>query len=101
MGSQGQGFVSGHRQKLLIFPTVSAMASAAVKRFRPLADRILVQKMKADAKTASGLLLPDAAKQEVNQGTVLAVGPGRRNTSGDLLPMGTKVGDTVVIPQYG
>merc|ERR1711865_727746 len=81
--------------------TVFAMASVAVRRFRPLADRILVQKLKADVKTASGLLLPDAAKQEVNQGTVIAVGPGRRNTTGDLLPMGTTVGDTVVVPQYG
>jgi len=77
-----------------------AMA-AAFKRFVPLADRILVQKLKADVKSAGGILLPESAKQEVNQGKVLAVGPGRRNPKGELVPMGTKVGDTVVVPRYG
>merc|ERR1712113_950446 len=75
--------------------------SQAFKRFVPLADRILVQKVKADVKSAGGILLPDSAKQEVNQAKVLAIGPGRRNTKGELLPMGTNVGDTVVIPRYG
>merc|ERR1719321_1530528 len=73
----------------------------AFKRFVPLADRILVQKLKAEAKSAGGILLPEAAKQEVNQGTVLAVGIGRRNQKGELIPMGTSVGDTVIIPRYG
>merc|ERR1711924_65867 len=73
----------------------------AFKRFVPLADRILVQKLKAEAKSAGGILLPDAAKQEVNQATVMAVGLGRRNQKGELLPMGTTVGDTVIIPKYG
>mmetsp|Transcript_82753 Transcript_82753/g.230773 ORF Transcript_82753/g.230773 Transcript_82753/m.230773 type:complete len:103 (+) Transcript_82753:93-401(+) len=73
----------------------------AFKRFVPIADRILVQKLKADVKSAGGILLPDAAKQEVNQATVLAVGPGRKNNKGDVISMGTKVGDTVVIPRYG
>merc|ERR1712083_936831 len=73
----------------------------AFKRFVPLADRILVQKLKADVKSAGGILLPDAAKQEVNQAKVLAVGLGKRNKEGELLPLVTKAGDTVVIPQYG
>mmetsp|Transcript_57971 Transcript_57971/g.156363 ORF Transcript_57971/g.156363 Transcript_57971/m.156363 type:complete len:103 (-) Transcript_57971:78-386(-) len=75
--------------------------AAAFKRFVPLADRILVQKLKADVKSAGGILLPDSAKQEINQGKVLAVGPGRRSPKGEILPMGTKVGDTVIIPRYG
>eukprot|EP00931_Biecheleriopsis_adriatica_P118783 TRINITY_DN94103_c0_g1_i1.p2 TRINITY_DN94103_c0_g1~~TRINITY_DN94103_c0_g1_i1.p2 ORF type:complete len:103 (-),score=38.46 TRINITY_DN94103_c0_g1_i1:58-366(-) len=75
--------------------------SQAFKRFVPLADRILVQKLKAEAKSAGGILLPDAAKQEINQAKVLAVGAGRRNPKGEMIPMGTKAGDTVIIPRYG
>merc|ERR1712087_240368 len=75
--------------------------ASAFKRFVPLADRILVQKLKADIKSAGGILLPESAKQEVNQAKVLAIGPGRRSPKGDILPMGTKVGDTVIIPRYG
>mmetsp|Transcript_58339 Transcript_58339/g.116853 ORF Transcript_58339/g.116853 Transcript_58339/m.116853 type:complete len:103 (+) Transcript_58339:89-397(+) len=73
----------------------------AFKRFVPLADRILVQKLKADVKSAGGILLPDSAKQEVNQAKVLAVGAGRRNQKGEVIPMATKIGDTVIIPKYG
>mmetsp|Transcript_97669 Transcript_97669/g.291701 ORF Transcript_97669/g.291701 Transcript_97669/m.291701 type:complete len:103 (+) Transcript_97669:77-385(+) len=73
----------------------------AFKRFLPLADRILVQKLKAEVKSAGGILLPDSAKQEVNQAKVLAVGAGRKNLKGELIPMNTSVGDTVVIPRYG
>ena len=76
-------------------------AVAAFKRFLPLGDRILVQKFKAETKTATGILLPDAAKQELNQATVFAVGPGRRTKEGELLPVATVPGDVVVIPKYG
>lgn len=47
------------------------------------------------------LVLPDSAKQEINQAKVLAIGVGRRNPKGEMIPMSTKVGDTVVIPRYG
>eukprot|EP00930_Biecheleria_cincta_P055080 TRINITY_DN4144_c0_g1_i1.p1 TRINITY_DN4144_c0_g1~~TRINITY_DN4144_c0_g1_i1.p1 ORF type:complete len:121 (-),score=33.85 TRINITY_DN4144_c0_g1_i1:286-594(-) len=73
----------------------------AFKRFVPLADRLLVQKLKAEAKSVGGILLPDSAKQEMNQAKVLAVGVGRRNPKGELIPMNSKVGDTVIIPRYG
>nr|AYU58848.1 heat shock protein 10 [Scrippsiella trochoidea] len=76
-------------------------ASGVAKRFVPLLDRVLVQKVKAEAKTATGIFLPDSAKQAPNWAKVLAVGPGRRTKDGDLVPMGVKVGDTVVIPEYG
>jgi len=75
--------------------------ASALKRFVPLADRILVQKLQAQTTSAGGILLPDSAKQEINQAKVLAVGPGRRNDKGELLPMGTSVGDLVVVPMYG
>merc|ERR1711957_338053 len=73
----------------------------AFKRFVPLADRILVQRLAAETKSTGGLLLPESAKEEMNQAKVLAMGGGRRNQEGNLIPMGTKVGDTVIIPRYG
>mmetsp|Transcript_112579 Transcript_112579/g.218131 ORF Transcript_112579/g.218131 Transcript_112579/m.218131 type:complete len:105 (-) Transcript_112579:124-438(-) len=78
------------------------MSSKIVQRFRPLMDRVLVQKVKGEAKTASGIFLPDSATKAPNWATVLAVGPGKLSKDGDtLLPMNAKVGDTVVVPEYG
>merc|ERR1719203_859287 len=77
------------------------MASAAVKRFVPLMDRVLVQKVKSEAKTVTGILLPDSAQKAPNWAKVIAAGPGRRTKEGELVPMSVKVGDTVVIPEYG
>eukprot|EP00746_Dinoflagellata_sp_MGD_P011867 gnl/MRDRNA2_/MRDRNA2_125069_c0_seq1.p2 gnl/MRDRNA2_/MRDRNA2_125069_c0~~gnl/MRDRNA2_/MRDRNA2_125069_c0_seq1.p2 ORF type:complete len:103 (+),score=21.54 gnl/MRDRNA2_/MRDRNA2_125069_c0_seq1:90-398(+) len=70
-------------------------------KFRPLLDRVLVKKVTASAKSAGGIFLPDSAKKEINQAMVLACGPGRRDKQGALIPMSVKVGDKVVIPQYG
>ena len=69
----------------------------------PLADRVLVKPMaEADEKTASGIIIPDTAKKEKpEQGIVVAVGEGKRNEKGDVLPMRVKVGDTVVFSKYG
>eukprot|EP00927_Polykrikos_kofoidii_P048247 TRINITY_DN4246_c0_g1_i1.p1 TRINITY_DN4246_c0_g1~~TRINITY_DN4246_c0_g1_i1.p1 ORF type:complete len:104 (-),score=19.25 TRINITY_DN4246_c0_g1_i1:124-435(-) len=77
------------------------MSVNAFKRFIPLADRILVQKLKAEAKSVGGILLPDAAKQEMNQATVLAVGEGRKSAKGELIAMNVFVGQTVILPSYG
>eukprot|EP00438_Fugacium_kawagutii_P016316 Skav222798 [mRNA] locus=scaffold1419:271971:297805:+ [translate_table: standard] len=77
------------------------LMSQAFKRFVPLADRSMAEIPMAEAKSAGGVLLPDSAKQEINQAKVLAVGVGRRNPKGEMIPMSTKVGDTVVIPRYG
>ncbi|CAJ1404898.1 unnamed protein product [Effrenium voratum] len=81
--------------------TSAILAMSIVKRFIPLMDRVLVQKVKAEAKTASGILLPDSAKQAPNWAKVLATGPGRVSKEGELLAMNVQVGDTVVIPEYG
>mmetsp|Transcript_109717 Transcript_109717/g.305794 ORF Transcript_109717/g.305794 Transcript_109717/m.305794 type:complete len:103 (+) Transcript_109717:76-384(+) len=72
-----------------------------VKRFVPLMDRVLVQKLKAEVKTAAGVLLPESATKTPNWAKVLAVGPGKLSKEGELLPMNVKVGDTVVVPEYG
>jgi chaperonin GroES len=69
---------------------------------KPLDDRIVVKANEAEERTASGLVIPDTAKEKPQQGTVLAVGPGRRSDqTGNLIPMDVQVGDTVVYSKYG
>ena len=69
---------------------------------QPLEDRIVVRPSEAEEKTASGLVIPDTAKEKPQQGTVLAVGPGRRSEqSGELIPPDLAAGDTVVYSKYG
>ena len=69
---------------------------------RPLEDRIVVRPLEAEERTASGLVIPDTAKEKPQQGEVLAVGPGRRSeNSGELIPLDVKTGDTVVYSKYG
>jgi chaperonin GroES len=69
---------------------------------KPLDDRIVVKANEAEEKTASGLVIPDTAKEKPQQGSVLAVGPGRRSEqTGDIIPLDVKVGDTVVYAKYG
>ena len=69
---------------------------------QPLEDRIIVRPSEGEATTASGLVIPDTAKEKPQQGEVLAVGPGRRSEqTGEIIPMDVKVGDTVVYSKYG
>ncbi len=68
---------------------------------QPLDDRIVVKAKEAEATTASGLVIPDTAKEKPQQGEVIAVGAGRRSDTGDLIPMDVAVGDTVVYSKYG
>ena len=69
---------------------------------KPLDDRIVVKANEAEEVRASGLVIPDTAKEKPQQGEVLAVGPGRRaENSGELIPIDVKVGDTVVYSKYG
>ncbi len=69
---------------------------------QPLEDRIVVRPSDAEETTASGLVIPDTAKEKPQQGEVLAVGPGRRSDdSGELIAMDVAAGDTVVYSKYG
>jgi chaperonin GroES len=69
---------------------------------QPLDDRIVVRPNEAEERTASGLVIPDTAKEKPQQGEVLAVGPGRRaDNTGDLVPLDIKAGDTVLYSKYG
>ena len=71
-------------------------------QLHPLEDRIVVRPNGAEATTASGLVIPDTAKEKPQQGEVLAAGPGRRaELNGELIPTGVKAGDTVVFSKYG
>ena len=69
---------------------------------QPLDDRIVVRPSEAEETTASGLVIPDTAKEKPQQGDVLAVGPGRRaEATGELIPLDVVVGDKVVYSKYG
>src|SRR3954447_5036401 len=69
---------------------------------QPLEDRIVVRPSDAEETTASGLVIPDTAKEKPQQGEVLAVGPGRRSEqTGELIPMDVAAGDVVVYSKYG
>jgi chaperonin GroES len=70
-------------------------------KLQPLEDRIVVRPQDAESTTASGLVIPDTAKEKPQQGDVLAVGAGRRSDGGDLIPMDVKEGDVVVYSKYG
>ncbi len=71
-------------------------------KLHPLDDRIVVRPNESEETTASGLVIPDSAKEKPQQGEVLAVGPGRRaDTSGEVIPMDVVVGDTVVYSKSG
>ncbi len=67
----------------------------------PLDDRVVVQRLEAEEKTAGGIVLPDTAKEKPQQAEVVAAGPGRMLDSGERAPMAVKVGDKVLIGKWG
>ncbi|SHL99434.1 co-chaperone GroES [Rhizobacter sp. OV335] len=69
-------------------------------KFRPLHDRVIVERVEAETKTASGIVIPDAATEKPEQGIVLAIGPGKRNEKGDFVALNVKVGDRVLFGKY-
>jgi chaperonin GroES len=77
------------------------MSTATKTNLRPLEDRILVRPEEGEETTASGIVIHDTAKEKPQEGTVLAVGPGKRSDSGDLVPMEVKEGDRVIYSKYG
>ena len=76
------------------------MTTATKVAIKPLEDRIVVQALEAETTTASGLVIPDTAKEKPQEGTVLAVGPGRFE-DGQRVPLDVKVGDRVLYSKYG
>ena len=68
---------------------------------KPLEDRIVIQQVEAETTTASGLVLPDTAKEKPQEGKVLAVGPGRIDDKGNRVPVDVAVDDVVIYSKYG
>jgi chaperonin GroES len=69
-------------------------------KLKPLADRLVVEPKEQEEVTASGLVLPETAKEKPQQGTVLSSGPGRRDDDGNRVPMDVAVGDSVLYAKY-
>jgi len=68
---------------------------------QPLGDRLIVEALEEEATTSSGIVLPDTAKEKPQRGRVLAVGPGMRNHTGEVVPMEVAVGDEIIYSKYG
>lgn len=83
------------------FSATMSTAIKSVKAIAPLLDRILVQRIKSEAKTASGIILPESTVKDLNEAKVLAVGPGALDKDGKRITPSVQPGDKVLIPQYG
>ncbi|KAM8855816.1 10 kDa heat shock protein, mitochondrial isoform 2-T2 [Spinachia spinachia] len=73
----------------------------AFRKFLPLFDRVLVERLVAETVTKGGIMLPEKSAGKVLQATVVAVGPGSVNPKGNVLPVSVKVGEKVLLPEYG
>ena len=71
------------------------------KKLVPIGDRVVVKPEPEEEKTKSGIVLPDTAKEKPQEGTVIAVGPGRVLDSGQRVPLEVKVGDKIIYSKYG
>lgn len=67
---------------------------------KPLADRVIVEPMEEEEVTSSGIVLPETAKEKPQKGTLVAVGPGKRDEQGKVIPMDVQVGDIVLYAKY-
>ena len=72
----------------------------AKTKFRPLHDRVVVKRIDADEKSKGGIIIPDTAKEKPSQGEVIAVGPGGRDESGNLIKLDVKAGDRVLFGKW-
>ena len=69
-------------------------------KFRPLHDRVVVERIDAEAMTAGGIIIPDTAKEKPSQGKIIGVGPGGRDENGKLIPIDLQVGDRVLFGKW-
>jgi len=70
-------------------------------KMKPRKDRVLVETVEAAEAIKGGIIIPDSAKEKSQEGKVIAVGPGRQNEDGEIIPMDLKVGQIVLMPKYG
>ena len=69
-------------------------------KIRPLHDRVIVERIEAEEKSAGGIIIPDTAKEKPQEGRVVAVGKGKRKEDGALVPMDVKKGDAILFAKY-
>ena len=69
-------------------------------KLRPLGDRVIVKRLENERQTASGIVIPESAAEKPDQGTVVAVGPGKRSDDGTLIALELQVGDKVLFGKY-
>ena len=69
-------------------------------KFRPLHDRVVIERIDAEAKTAGGIIIPDTAQEKPQQGKVIAVDPGGRDENGKLVPIDIKVGERILFGKW-
>jgi chaperonin GroES len=81
-------------------PRAATREIMAKTKFRPLHDRVVVKRIDAEAKTKGGIIIPDTVKEKPQEGEIVAVGPGGRDESGKLTPMGVKSGDRVLFGKW-
>src|SRR5580704_6398354 len=83
----------------VVFRQITGLKEERMK-FRPLHDRVVVERIDAEAKSAGGIIIPDTAKEKPSQGKIVGVGPGGRDESGKLIPIDLKVGDRVLFGKW-
>ncbi|KAI8381087.1 chaperonin GroS [Radiomyces spectabilis] len=83
----------------MTFPLQST--ATKLKNIVPLLDRVLVQRIKAQEKTATGIFIPEKAQETLNEGVVVAVGKGALNKEGGHIPLQVAQGDKVILPPFG
>nr|ASN63784.1 co-chaperonin GroES [uncultured virus] len=70
-------------------------------KIKPLGERILLKRIEENEQVRGGIIIPDSAKEKSQQAEVMALGPGKKDESGKIVPFNLKVGDTVLLPVYG
>ncbi|GAA5147019.1 hypothetical protein GCM10023321_07350 [Pseudonocardia eucalypti] len=96
-----RGAAADVREEQIAEPQEGEGTLVASVNIKPLEDKIVVQASEAETTTASGIVIPDTAKEKPQEGKVLAVGPGRVDDNGNRVPVDVSVGDVVIYSKYG
>jgi chaperonin GroES len=75
--------------------------TTSINKLKPLSDYLLIEPLQGEMKLPSGIVIPDTAKEKPQEGKVLAVGTGKRDDSGNIIPMSVKAGDVVMFKKWG
>jgi chaperonin GroES len=102
LSALGAGAISTHIRRFALPEYVYHQSKhwSTLMEFRPLHDRVVVERIDADAKSAGGIIIPDTAQEKPSQGEIIAVGPGGRDEAGKLIPIDLKKGDRVLFGKW-